>query len=104
PPGAARVPPVPVGPGPGRPRFRSHSAPGPATVRYVLAGGRGVVSWPCGSPNFSKGAGISAEKRSARRCPAGSAKLGDLPPPVGRSEEHTSELQSRENLVCRLLL
>src|SRR5690606_39840437 len=26
--------------------------------------------------------------------------LGDVP----RSEEHTSELQSRENLVCRLLL
>src|SRR5690606_41450234 len=25
-------------------------------------------------------------------------------PPEGRSEEHTSELQSRENLVCRLLL
>src|SRR5690606_26279720 len=24
--------------------------------------------------------------------------------PMGRSEEHTSELQSRENLVCRLLL
>src|SRR5690606_41675866 len=24
--------------------------------------------------------------------------------PVSRSEEHTSELQSRENLVCRLLL
>src|SRR5690606_40372950 len=24
--------------------------------------------------------------------------------PVWRSEEHTSELQSRENLVCRLLL
>src|SRR5207302_9108723 len=26
------------------------------------------------------------------------------PAPVRRSEEHTSELQSRENLVCRLLL
>src|SRR5690606_41409658 len=26
------------------------------------------------------------------------------PVEVGRSEEHTSELQSRENLVCRLLL
>src|SRR5690606_41499921 len=26
------------------------------------------------------------------------------PPPTLRSEEHTSELQSRENLVCRLLL
>src|SRR5207302_11156021 len=25
-------------------------------------------------------------------------------PAQGRSEEHTSELQSRENLVCRLLL
>src|SRR5690606_39864620 len=25
-------------------------------------------------------------------------------PPQQRSEEHTSELQSRENLVCRLLL
>src|SRR5690606_18612841 len=27
-----------------------------------------------------------------------------VPAPVRRSEEHTSELQSRENLVCRLLL
>src|SRR5690606_21916010 len=29
---------------------------------------------------------------------------GDDPRTVDRSEEHTSELQSRENLVCRLLL
>src|SRR5690606_41807808 len=35
---------------------------------------------------------------------AHSAQFGG-PKPVGfRSEEHTSELQSRENLVCRLLL
>src|SRR2546428_5048874 len=27
-----------------------------------------------------------------------------LEPPAGRSEEHTSELQSRSDLVCRLLL
>src|SRR5438874_10574386 len=27
-----------------------------------------------------------------------------LRPPVARSEEHTSELQSRRDLVCRLLL
>src|SRR5690606_41490339 len=40
------------------------------------------------------------------------ASAGARPPPCGRSpacgisrsEEHTSELQSRENLVCRLLL
>src|SRR5690606_40058860 len=30
--------------------------------------------------------------------------LDELQVPQGRSEEHTSELQSRENLVCRLLL
>src|SRR2546430_9372694 len=27
-----------------------------------------------------------------------------IAPPAGRSEEHTSELQSQSNLVCRLLL
>src|SRR5690606_40667553 len=32
------------------------------------------------------------------------AVLGVLAPTLVRSEEHTSELQSRENLVCRLLL
>src|SRR5690606_40510899 len=31
-------------------------------------------------------------------------KFGGGPVGVERSEEHTSELQSRENLVCRLLL
>src|SRR2546422_3497711 len=55
------------------------------------------------------GAGINAEARDqeGNRCPLGDelAKiiaevlLGDA-----RSEEHTSELQSRLHLVCRLLL
>src|SRR5690554_7624191 len=31
-------------------------------------------------------------------------ELVPLTPVVGRSEEHTSELQSRPHLVCRLLL
>src|SRR5690606_19267195 len=35
---------------------------------------------------------------SAASCPSTSARASN------RSEEHTSELQSRENLVCRLLL
>src|SRR5690606_41211701 len=30
-------------------------------------------------------------------------ELGGTADPLRRSEEHTSELQSRENLVCRLL-
>src|SRR2546427_9068599 len=46
-----------------------------------------------------------------RHCPRGARApdgAGDLSvrarAPVGRSEEHTSELQSQSNLVCRLLL
>src|SRR5690606_41993349 len=31
-------------------------------------------------------------------------QMGDRMPRFSRSEEHTSELQSRENLVCRLRL
>src|SRR5207302_8641049 len=35
---------------------------------------------------------------------AGSFFFHSIRPAISRSEEHTSELQSRENLVCRLLL
>src|SRR5205085_4877701 len=31
-------------------------------------------------------------------------ELSEVPNPLQRSEEHTSELQSQSNLVCRLLL
>src|SRR5258707_6857425 len=36
--------------------------------------------------------------------PVGAAMPGDEKGSVARSEEHTSELQSRQYLVCRLLL
>src|SRR2546427_6746861 len=39
-----------------------------------------------------------ASRRSPRRARAGGSRHG------ARSEEHTSELQSQSNLVCRLLL
>src|SRR5215475_10749413 len=43
--------------------------------------------------------------RSPRpRAPAAGRTRSRSPAGPGRSEEHTSELQSRENLVCRLLL
>src|SRR5947209_10264033 len=35
---------------------------------------------------------------------SGASTRGPVSPPADRSEEHTSELQSRQNLVCRLLL
>src|SRR5476649_3046862 len=40
----------------------------------------------------------------AARAIAGAARCGSAHPSVGRSEEHTSELQSHSDLVCRLLL
>src|SRR5687768_17831902 len=40
---------------------------------------------------------------SVRSLPSGSCRWS-CSPPAGRSEEHTSELQSRLHLVCRLLL
>src|SRR5690242_21154990 len=44
--------------------------------------------------------------RSCRRSrrPPGESASGARPVPTARSEEHTSELQSHVNLVCRLLL
>src|SRR2546422_6722960 len=62
---------------------------------------------------------VSASLPSSRRGGDPGLQRGDLPPPGpagdssgsggqgrrgGRSEEHTSELQSRLHLVCRLLL
>src|SRR5690606_41138224 len=50
----------------------------------------------------------SPSTRSARTASAAASSTPRPSPPVSppprRSEEHTSELQSRENLVCRLLL
>src|SRR5258707_6625138 len=43
--------------------------------------------------------------RSSSRAPLSEFPwTGKCPPPSQRSEEHTSELQSRQYLVCRLLL
>src|SRR3712207_7625436 len=39
-----------------------------------------------------------------RTSPGPGGRLGHTAPPRRRSEEHTSELQSRQYLVCRLLL
>src|SRR6266853_6447394 len=47
------------------------------------------ISRCCGRPK-----GIARDQRAMR----------SLPMPRRRSEEHTSELQSQSNLVCRLLL
>src|SRR3712207_7770743 len=50
---------------------------------------------PTSTPN-----GPSVRRWASRRA----AEAGGAVPARGRSEEHTSELQSRQYLVCRLLL
>src|SRR5690606_41277247 len=49
--------------------------------------------------------GSTVTSRAARVAPKAIPERRSAPAAVrARSEEHTSELQSRENLVCRLLL
>src|SRR5690349_23125106 len=55
---------------------------------------------PSGSTHRTR----SATSRTAASCTASSGICAPAPRPAARSEEHTSELQSRRDLVCRLLL
>src|SRR2546430_15389741 len=58
-----------------------------------LAGSRPSTLWLCVSvTTTTPGSGITTSSRDSGRCHG------------WRSEEHTSELQSQSNLVCRLLL
>src|SRR5688572_32743142 len=47
---------------------------------------------------------VPPREAEARRPQFGPGALCQLAQPLLRSEEHTSELQSQSNLVCRLLL
>src|SRR5439155_1938984 len=80
--------------------FRSHSDSGrrPADVPHRRGGARKAIVARAADP---------AQQR--RVLPAGypdgrTRRCNPDPPPLRRSEEHTSELQSRGHLVCRLLL
>src|SRR5690606_41756087 len=69
---------------------------------------------PCGTADATRrlwhaaGTGLDLARRSAsdrqRLLALSGGGAGHRLPALARSEEHTSELQSRENLVCRLLL
>src|SRR5690606_39551386 len=48
--------------------------------------------------------GAGDRVRAAQSCRRADGRRVHTRENAGRSEEHTSELQSRENLVCRLLL
>src|SRR5690606_41197649 len=74
----------------------------PPAVRPAPPGGRSSAPRP--APRWCpdrrrRGGGRSRRRSCAPRRPGSGSAPGSP-----RSEEHTSELQSRENLVCRLLL
>src|SRR5690606_40696281 len=69
-------------------------------------GRRGSCRHPAGMDQRTGPAGTSRRASARRERGIGFTPTDRYPGPPGavRSEEHTSELQSRENLVCRLLL
>src|SRR5690606_40660951 len=64
---------------------------------------RPMVPRPGGVRQPEADRSAAAASHGLRRQPRTTPR-STLEPPCPRSEEHTSELQSRENLVCRLLL
>src|SRR2546430_13347840 len=68
----------------------------PLRRTHVPARGRGEEC------RFLHPDGLAPSELDAGRCQAVAAGVEE--PVVERSEEHTSELQSQSNLVCRLLL
>src|SRR5690606_40656923 len=77
----------------------------PSTTLFRSAPGgsapaAGSGGWRC----CASGAAAASAKPCCGRCSATRGPGRWRRPPCTRSEEHTSELQSRENLVCRLLL
>src|SRR5690606_42077853 len=75
------------------PTRRSSDLPSPSPPRGPTARAR-----PARPPRPPGGPALAGQPGPQRR------SAGPRPAAVHRSEEHTSELQSRENLVCRLLL
>src|SRR5690606_41498797 len=73
--------------------------------RAICIQRRCASSWRCvGSATAPDGAGSRVGASALPRLIRGADSSLRMSPLPQRSEEHTSELQSRENLVCRLLL
>src|SRR2546421_2119461 len=71
-------------------------------IRYLIVTGVQTCALPI--PRRCRAARAAPGRAAAR--PRAGGEGGSATPPRGRgrSEEHTSELQSRSDLVCRLLL
>src|SRR5690606_41518066 len=98
----------------------SHPPPGaplhPYTTPYRSCGRSPTAGGPRRDRDRPRRRPAECHRRSSETCPTPPAAIADTTRPRDRrecdegsstprsSEEHTSELQSRDNLVCRLLL
>src|SRR5205085_3408097 len=80
--------------------FRSRSVPSPRIPSPYAGQPARDGSGEAQEPPYRFQLRASLSRRRLDR----SSVDGDARPRVSRSEEHTSELQSQSNLVCRLLL
>src|SRR3712207_8635979 len=71
----------------------------PDTTLFRSAGGRAPQPYRAVRAGAGQQPPVRAERHPVDRGGVAGQRLAD-----GRSEEHTSELQSRQYLVCRLLL
>src|SRR5690606_40625004 len=62
------------------------------------------VKHACAEDAIRRGRGGTGATVACAMRPSAASRASTRTVPGNRSEEHTSELQSRENLVCRLLL
>src|SRR2546422_1403581 len=74
----------------------------PAMLLMLIAAG--CAKRPATSMASAPAPGGAASLSSATGSAPGGGSVSNTSSPSGRSEEHTSELQSRLHLVCRLLL
>src|SRR3712207_7214607 len=84
---------------------RSTLFPYTTLFRSPAAPGRIAAAWACAAPTGRRRSAGSSSTSPGSAPRPGAWREGvpaDLRP--SRSEEHTSELQSRQYLVCRLLL
>src|SRR5690606_41452221 len=80
----------------------------PYTTLFRSSVGEGEIgSWHrslVGTQLGTRCGAVRSARRRAAHASSCACRARGTKPPYWRSEEHTSELQSRENLVCRLLL
>src|SRR6266540_5124600 len=89
------------------PSLRRHTTPSQEGRSSARAGGSGCLDLPALLIDRIEkaAASLTHSPERGRIVPGRSASETCLDqPPGGRSEEHTSELQSHHDLVCRLLL